>query len=372
MLLRAAGLTAARVTLRPTRTSSLRAQSLCRSTVRSFSGNAAKKDKSAALKGSVEPAGQTGTRAGAGTGGRESGSGSAKSKGSAMRKVGFVVFSGLVGLTAYLGAWQTKRYFWKVDVMAARDAKLAQEPRHISSLGEFVAASADAAGKHPPRALAVTDPDEVSSAETDTPEFTPVVVRGELLNSESVLLGPRSPPKHSAAYDNDHGEKSGYHIITPMRVVTEVSEAKEEVVLVNRGWVPKSKHDRVMKSIMEASNEVDSKEATKTPIVEITAVVRGGEVNPSSFIPPPDLANRHFYSLDIPAVLDLYRSKNNVGAPEGTHQVSFVSTHVLEQLPPTGHPDLEAKPLKAHADFYIIPSTHVRRKLLWFMGWVAI
>jgi hypothetical protein len=54
-----------------------------------------------------------------------------------------------------------------------------------------------------------------------------------------------------------------------------------------------------------------------------------------------------------------------VQAGVGAHQyqpgraVSYITTHVLDQLPPTGNPDLHAKPLQAHGDFYIVPSTHV-------------
>ena len=52
--------------------------------------------------------------------------------------------------------------------------------------------------------------------------FTPVTVRGVLLDGETMLLGPRSPPKHSAPFDDERGERSGYHLITPLLLVPAV------------------------------------------------------------------------------------------------------------------------------------------------------
>ena len=241
-----------------------------------------------------------------------------------MRKVGLILFSGLVSFTAYLGAWQTKRYFWKVEVMAEREAKLARDPVSLNSVEAFVEG----------RMLVAEDAAQEGSASTgagtgdDDPEFTPVVVRGKLLNEHSVLMGPRSAPKHSAPFEDKMGEQSGFHIITPLRVTTvhsgrdgdgAAAPSTEEIVLVNRGWVSKSKHAEVFRQLVEGEDGSPSSSSSLSTDngqhgggaggTEVTAVLRKSEGTPSGFIPAPDLLRRHFFSVDAPAIVDFVRTR---------------------------------------------------------------
>jgi len=220
-----------------------------------------------------------------------------------MRKIGFLLFSGIVGATAYLGAWQTKRYFWKVEVMEDRESKLARDPLELSSLRTFLLDPASVGAR--------SNADDAGDDAIDESEFTTVSVQGKLIDSESLLLGPRSPPKHSAPFENNFAEKSGYHIITPLEVDSTDSEGRpvKEVILVNRGWVQKSKHVEVLEQIRS------KKEDKGSDAVKVTGVVRSGEGKPSGFIPCPDLVRRHFYAFDVPAMTQFIQTSVRVIVP---------------------------------------------------------
>lgn len=40
--------------------------------------------------------------------------------------------------------------------------------------------------------------------------------------------------------------------------------------------------------------------------------------------------------------------------------ISYVTKYLVDELPPSDNQDFHPKPLEAHHDFYIVPSTHVR------------
>lgn len=46
--------------------------------------------------------------------------------------LGIYVFGGITALTCGLGAWQSARYFWKVDLLKTRKESLSLEPIDIS------------------------------------------------------------------------------------------------------------------------------------------------------------------------------------------------------------------------------------------------
>jgi hypothetical protein len=51
----------------------------------------------------------------------------AAAEGGSLDWLGMAFFSGIVGTTLYLGTWQTKRYYWKQDMIAEREHSLALE-----------------------------------------------------------------------------------------------------------------------------------------------------------------------------------------------------------------------------------------------------
>lgn len=47
-------------------------------------------------------------------------------------KAGLVLFGGLVVGTGTLGVWQAQRYYWKIDAIEERSAKLARQPEPLT------------------------------------------------------------------------------------------------------------------------------------------------------------------------------------------------------------------------------------------------
>lgn len=107
------------------------------------------------------------------------------------------------GATFGLGVWQTKRYYWKVDRVAERRARVEVAPVALP-VGE------EAAGMQ------------------EELEYRRVVCEGVFEEGRDVLLGPRATPAHTGGLN-----QSGFFVFSPLRL-----DSGEEVV-VNRGWVPK-------------------------------------------------------------------------------------------------------------------------------------
>eukprot|EP00966_Prymnesium_polylepis_P231645 5359317-Prymnesium_polylepis.1 len=96
-------------------------------------------------------------------------------EGSSTRRIGIVLFSGIVCTTAYLGAWQLYRYTWKIDLIEKRTARLSQAPKQLLDV--------------------VADPMAGMGADD---EFVPVTCEGVLLHEHQALVGPRSAPPGGA------------------------------------------------------------------------------------------------------------------------------------------------------------------------------
>ena len=118
--------------------------------------------------------------------------------------VGGAVFGGLVLGTFGLGVWQTKRFFWKTDVIEDRKRALEVDAQRRS----------------------VEDARE-------QPTYERSILRGSFVASKQVLVGPRSPPPGLVEKAQGMGRGPiGYEVVTKF-----VDETGAEC-LVNRGWVP--------------------------------------------------------------------------------------------------------------------------------------
>jgi len=118
--------------------------------------------------------------------------------------VGVAFFGSLVAGTFSMGYWQTKRYFWKVDLVEARKAALKAPPKEASAQ--------EAANK---------------------PNFERSLVQGEFLGQD-VKVGPRAPPP--GLLPPKQGMAAGpigYEIVS----VFKAADGTE--CLVNRGWIPR-------------------------------------------------------------------------------------------------------------------------------------
>ncbi|XP_040575339.1 surfeit locus protein 1 [Lepeophtheirus salmonis] len=112
--------------------------------------------------------------------------------------------------TFALGVWQTKRRTWKLNL--------------IQELTE--------SQNKPPIELPAT-PEECRSV-----EYQKVRVRGTFDYSRSVLIGPRSLIKNGGDVHSSSGlmgsnSSSGWWCVNPFKLSN-----RDEVILINRGWIP--------------------------------------------------------------------------------------------------------------------------------------
>ena len=133
-------------------------------------------------------------------------------------------------VTASLGVWQVYRREWKLRLIQ-------QAEDHIIN----------------GTAKRLTDARSVNASKE---EFQRVVVQGTFEHDKEILLGPR------VRKDCDSRARGniGYTVFTPFRL----AESNDEVVLVNRGWIPDGLRD--------------DRRRNKTPAtVEIEGIIRDGE-----------------------------------------------------------------------------------------------
>lgn len=127
--------------------------------------------------------------------------------------VGIAFFSCLCAGTAVLGVWQTKRYFWKVELLESGQNKIEEGldelPRcfHQEQLSEFARA-------HLGRRVSTS---------------------GTFDHDRELLLGLRTAPL-SISGSPAQGMASnpqGYYVITPF------TREDGTLIFVNRGWIPR-------------------------------------------------------------------------------------------------------------------------------------
>lgn len=117
----------------------------------------------------------------------------------------FVPFVAIIPITAFvLGTWQVQRLKWKTDLIAKCEDRLARPPLPL-----------------PPR----IDPAAVADF-----DYRRVRATGRFRHDKEMLIGPRMRD----------GEQ-GYMVVTPLE---RGGEGGDGTVLVNRGWIAKSKADQ--------------------------------------------------------------------------------------------------------------------------------
>lgn len=122
------------------------------------------------------------------------------------------------------------------------------------------------------------DPEDLYSI----PEYTPVTVKGEFLHDKELYLGPRAFVRPDGVESqgglfSQKDKGSGFIVITPFRL-----EGSKEVILVSRGWVPKSRLD-------PKTRQPGQIEGT----VSLTGVIRKGEARPQ--FTPDHKSNIYLY-----------------------------------------------------------------------------
>ncbi|CAH0477425.1 unnamed protein product [Peronospora belbahrii] len=231
------------------------------------------------------------------------------------RYAGMAFFGTLTATTAYLGMWQTERYYWKVDLINKR----------IKELSESVA-------ELPKTARASDVIDDI--------EYRQLHLEGHFKSGSTFYLYPRSAPADPS--DSFANVKSGGYIYSLLE------RDDGTPVIVNRGWLPRN--------LLEAHMALEKKEDDGN--VSFVGVLRHGEVK-NSFTPDNDPDNRQFYylnheeladamgvkSADLPVIVDALAS-------EGVTEVTLESP--------------VRKSIASYLEFYMTPEKHAGYAATWF------
>eukprot|EP00904_Undaria_pinnatifida_P010748 jgi/Undpi1/6803/HiC_scaffold_21.g09279.m1 len=162
------------------------------------------------------------------------------------RTLGIAVFSTLVGATACLGTWQVMRYSWKLDMIEDRKEKMAFEPvqlpeglegEALAKMMDILDKEADGKGAKGPDGETLGGSEEGKGL-LESLAGRRVRVTGVFDHTKEVLVGPRGAPPGMNASTGPASmavSPQGDFVHTPLR------RKDGSVVLVNRGWSPRSK-----------------------------------------------------------------------------------------------------------------------------------
>eukprot|EP00099_Drosophila_melanogaster_P015860 NP_524758.1 surfeit 1 [Drosophila melanogaster] len=140
-----------------------------------------------------------------------------------------------------LGCWQVKRKIWKEQLIKDLNKQLSTAP--------------------------VALPDDLT--DLAQMEYRLVKIRGRFLHDKEMRLGPRSLIRPDGVETqgglfSQRDSGNGYLIVTPFQLAD-----RDDIVLVNRGWVSRKQVEPETRPLGQQQAEV-----------ELTAVVRKGEARP--------------------------------------------------------------------------------------------
>uniref|UniRef100_A0A1B0CJQ7 SURF1-like protein n=1 Tax=Lutzomyia longipalpis TaxID=7200 RepID=A0A1B0CJQ7_LUTLO len=165
--------------------------------------------------------------------------------------------------TFALGCWQVKRKAWKENLIKDLERKTTQNPLEL--------------------------PENLEDLEDL--EYRPVIIRGHFLHDREIYMGPRSLIQHGdgtsrSGVFSKQGTTTGYLVVTPLKL-----DGRDEIILVNRGWVPKNRQ-----------NPTSRPEGQISGHVELVGIVRLGEARPQF---SPESKGDHFLYRNLPKMCAL-------------------------------------------------------------------
>lgn len=167
-----------------------------------------------------------------------------------------LVMAGLACVFIGLGTWQVQRLFWKLDLIARVDARV-----HAA-------------------AIPVPAPAEWPSVSAETAEYRHVAAQGTFLHDKEVFVQAvteRGP---------------GFWVVTPLKM------ANQNIILINRGYVPADRRDPATRPGSQPTGDV-----TVTGLLRITEPGGG-------FLRSNDPAAGRWYSRDVAAIAMAERLEN--------------------------------------------------------------
>jgi len=154
-------------------------------------------------------------------------------------------------VTFGLGTWQVYRLQWKKNLIKELETKTSSPPVELP-----------------------LDPDQQESM-----IYRRVKINGEFDHANEMYLGPRAINKDVQGLGSN---QVGFQVITPFKL----AESGEKI-LVNRGWVPKSR----ISPTSRKAGQVDG-------LIEMTGIVRKGEKKPA-FVNASEIEKSRWHFLDV-------------------------------------------------------------------------
>nr|XP_017010633.2 LOW QUALITY PROTEIN: SURF1-like protein [Drosophila takahashii] len=157
-----------------------------------------------------------------------------------------------------LGCWQVKRKIWKEQLIKDLNKQLSAAPVDL--------------------------PEDLS--DLSQMEYRLVKIRGRFLHEKEMRMGPRSLIRPDGVETqgglfSQRDSGNGYLIVTPFQLAD-----RDDIVLVNRGWVSRKQVEPETRPLSQQPAEV-----------ELTAVVRKGEARPQF---TPDHKGNIYLYRDLP------------------------------------------------------------------------
>ncbi|KAI9984826.1 hypothetical protein PInf_006296 [Phytophthora infestans] len=242
--------------------------------------------------------------------------GSSGSESNFSRYAGMAFFGAVAVTTAYLGTWQTERYYWKVDLINERTKELSE------SVGEL------------PK-------DATASGDIDDIEYRQLHLEGNFKHGSTFYLYPRSAPADPS--DSVARVKSGGYIYSLLQREDGTS------VIVNRGWLPRKLLDVHM---ARDEKEEDGK-------MSFVGVLRHGEVK-NNFTPDNDPENRQFFYLDHEEMADA------MGVTSADLPVIVDALAVDGETGEIALGNPLRKNIASYLEFYMTPEKHAGYAATWF------
>ncbi|KAK1564529.1 hypothetical protein Q3G72_005118 [Acer saccharum] len=250
-------------------------------------------------------------------------------------------------ITFGLGTWQILRRQDKIEMLEYRRKRLEMEPLKFNVISP-------------------------STENLDSLEFRRVACKGVFDEKRSIFVGPRSRSISGVT-------ENGYYVITPLMPIPNNPDSVQSPILVNRGWVPRSRRDKFLEASQDselhsnvAHPPVQQSEQSsrwrfwskKTNIVEdqppavasveVVGVVRGSE-KPSIFVPANDPSSHQWFYVDIPAIA------RASGLPESTVYIEDTNENINPSNPYPVPKDVNTLICSS-----VMPQDHLNYTLTWY------
>lgn len=248
------------------------------------------------------------------------------------KSAALLFFGAPVVLTFSLGVWQTKRLYWKKNLIQDLKNRLYDQPLTSEDLYNL-----------------------------EDIEFRTVQLRGRFLHRFELLVGPRSAPKNLPPAVLQWGGSSGLQVVTPCQLES------GQIILVNRGWIPHRLAEQTKRSKAAVSPlpflserpqlqsfDKDTNEGSEN-LVQFSAIVRNKQER-NRFMPSNNPSENEWFYIHGPQMMQ------HCGFEDNKKDTKIVE--LCDPWPLNGWPF--PRDVDKFLEFRTPPSTHVTYAVTWF------